>query len=519
MCLVFFVSCNEELILQERENVSTKSTSMVSQDSVQMKKDFILKKDFAKALAKIFQTSRQARQLVKNEALKMIDYDYDVLYQLIKDEKLEDGLTLESALQDYLGIDKINLINSKFPTLTLFVPVLPENSFSAEAWDIDNEVPQVAIRCNYSSDVSMYNAREEENILTPDFIPGYPVVVVKDNERIEVNNYNKFSNSTFDGVANSIYTPSGLSYTFIDPIFNNVNKVQLRDRWLNPEIKDEIQKSFDAYNVYKTADGWQRDYIYYNITPTNSKGQFNLNYKECLCSFQMQGDPNTAYQKLSDQTGDPTLDYNYTWSPRGSYLHNPWTDGEFEFKVKVYVGSKQPTGSEHIFAFRAKADDLFNVTYKKIEGGAYKVNGISENRKFSLKLPLFEWDLENYSPIISIIIEEVDASETVRSTSQTTTEFAGNFEFNAKLGVSEKVGLKFGGSAKQSFVTTYEKTTTFGNDELNEVIVNFGDPIVLQGDWVKTPAGREGSFLYSIPFNDKYYNGWYKIEIAPLKMY
>ena len=56
-----------------------------------------------------------------------------------------------------------------------------------------------------------------------------------------------------------------------------------------------------------------------------------------------------------------------------------------------------------------------------------------------------------------------------------------------------------------------------GNDELGEVIINFGDPIVLKGDWTATPSGRDS--LYSIPFNNKYYNGWYKIDIAPLKMY
>lgn len=72
----------------------------------------------------------------------MIDYDYDVLYQLIKD-----------------------IENEKFPTLTLFVPTLPENSFSAEIWNPDIETPFVAIRCDYSSEVPIYNANGEEIIL------------------------------------------------------------------------------------------------------------------------------------------------------------------------------------------------------------------------------------------------------------------------------------------------------------------------------------------------------------------
>lgn len=114
----------------------------------------------------------------------MIDYDYDVLYQLIKDIELENGSTLERNIQDYLGIEKTILINEKFPTLTLFVPTLPENSFSAEIWNPDIETPFVAIRCDYSSEVPIYNANGEEIILTPDYIPRFPVIVVKNNERI-----------------------------------------------------------------------------------------------------------------------------------------------------------------------------------------------------------------------------------------------------------------------------------------------------------------------------------------------
>ena len=51
--------------------------------------------------------------------------------------------------------------------------------------------------------------------------------------------------------------------------------------------------------------GWQRDYIYYNITPNTTKGPFNNNFKEHLVSFEMLGDPRTALNKIADQAGDP----------------------------------------------------------------------------------------------------------------------------------------------------------------------------------------------------------------------
>lgn len=36
----------------------------------------------------------------------------------------------------YLGVDKLSSIKNKMPTLTIFVPSLPNDSFSAEEWDV-----------------------------------------------------------------------------------------------------------------------------------------------------------------------------------------------------------------------------------------------------------------------------------------------------------------------------------------------------------------------------------------------
>ena len=61
------------------------------------------------------------------------------------------------------------------------------------------------------------------------------------------------------------------------------------------------------------------------------KGVFVYDYKETLYSFQMKGDPNIAFQKISDQTGDAQLDYDQIFNPRQSYKATPWTDGKFDF--------------------------------------------------------------------------------------------------------------------------------------------------------------------------------------------
>ena len=87
-------------------------------DSLIMNKDLVLKKDFAKALSKVFNESLMARNLIKNEALKMIDNDYDVLYQLVKDEMLEDNITFEQYIGKYIEMDK--LLSIRIRSLLLF---------------------------------------------------------------------------------------------------------------------------------------------------------------------------------------------------------------------------------------------------------------------------------------------------------------------------------------------------------------------------------------------------------------
>ena len=96
ICLVFISSCNDDLVMERND--------------------------------KVFNESLMARNLIKNEALKMIDNDYDVLYQLVKDEMLEDNITFEQYIGKYIEMDKLLSINEKFPTLTIFVPELPKNS-------------------------------------------------------------------------------------------------------------------------------------------------------------------------------------------------------------------------------------------------------------------------------------------------------------------------------------------------------------------------------------------------------
>ena len=51
---------------------------------------------------------------------------------------------------------------------------------------------------------------------------------------------------------------SGITYSFLGESFNNMKQKNiLRSRNVNKSMKDRLQKSVDAYNIYKNKDGYQ----------------------------------------------------------------------------------------------------------------------------------------------------------------------------------------------------------------------------------------------------------------------
>ena len=128
--------------------------SLVEDNNIELKQESNLKSKFSLALAKVFAENKDVRKLIKREALKQFDYDYDVLYMLVKDKKMENNKTLEELLLKYMSKDDLLTLTQKIPTLTIFVPSLPGESFSAEKWDIEQEIPLVAYKNEENSNFS-----------------------------------------------------------------------------------------------------------------------------------------------------------------------------------------------------------------------------------------------------------------------------------------------------------------------------------------------------------------------------
>lgn len=135
---LFITSCNKEEILETSSTVKKDNVTSLSKNSrVPYDIHSQLKKDFGIALGKSLKESLMLRKILKQEALEMFNNDNEVLYEMIEDEVLENGIKTSTLIEKHL--ERKNVLKDLMklsPTLTILVPNLPKESFNAKVWDV-----------------------------------------------------------------------------------------------------------------------------------------------------------------------------------------------------------------------------------------------------------------------------------------------------------------------------------------------------------------------------------------------
>jgi hypothetical protein len=488
-----------------------------------------LRLNFARKIAVAVAENPEMRLFLKTEALKMINNDFDVFYPVIKDKNIK-GAKLKSnggastfrniLLQYFDDESELIEIEQQLPLLTIFVPELPENSFSAESWDPNNpeQNPVVAVRLSSSSDVPMIdNFHNQEYVVESDLIPAYPVIVIKDNERIELSDGSSKSNQKRVLECNTEISASP-TYNYIDDNFNPC----ITDPWAGGggssgggsggcsngfeaiPGRDATVDQFliDAYNVFDRSitTPWQRDNIYYQLTPTRTTNAYTGGkFVEALTYFELQGsDPQHVFSIISDQSGignnDP-LDANHDWD-HDARDRTPWTDGFFEFEVSIEDNAVNRAIKNTPVHFDAAPDELFEyeqetvvrtrgvwpVTWKRtywrpiITGfkGMSFINGDSNQN-----LDIHPWDLLKYSNTWTLRFAEFDTSEDKKITSTNSVTFNTNVEANVNFpGDAVKFGLKYGASIQRGESDEITTEVKLISDEIGEMDIHFYDRVL-----------------------------------------
>lgn len=495
----FFVSCKHKML----ETIEAKKTEMVTIASKTanplLEK---LKMTFARALAISLFQSQQLRETIKNKALEMFNKDTEVLYFMIRDLALTNGQTVENlVISNYeLGTESdYTKLMQMMPTLTVLVPELPEESFSAKTWSLQDTLA-VGVRQDNRNEVPLYHFDGSSEELEAGIVPNFPVLVVKQNERVITN-----QDLAFAGVSTRMFFEArGVQFKFTHDGF---------DGSISERIAYTLdQKVIDAFNIYNQnpqLNGWHRDYIYYDITPTAPNGPFKYDFMEHIKSFELQGAGTAAYAKIADQTGDPTTT---------GFMSSHWTGGTFEFLFKVLINATDGTGKEIQVGRSFSANQLFDLHYslvhirttwwgRKIYG--WRLSTIT-TKKVNTHIPLINWNLDVHSVSIKISAEEIDIPTATTVTTNSSAKFATNFGFDISFGEKVKKGLKFGISSEVTNTSQIVYSYTQGNDFLGDVIVNFADKVIIRH--VVPSRG--------LPFYEtrEYNSGWYAISVEPIKV-
>jgi hypothetical protein len=538
LATILFTSCNDDYLDNNNPNLSEQTKSI---DKLNLSQTEKLRLDFGRAFALAIKENPELRKFIKEEAQKKFNKDYDVMYHLVKNKPLSGQYyrssnnttstynTLRSLLLNYFENEsELVQIENQLPLLTVFVPELPESSFSAETWDVDDpeQIPVVAIRLDNTNEVPMIDiVNNHEYVLEMDLIPGYPVVVIKNNERLVVNN----NNHNFIKSSTVLNTGDGLSYRFIDDNFNS-NITSLSPAIIDndggiyggsfgggtsssqctipfPHIpgRQNTVSPFlqNAFNIFEgvVTQAWQRDNIYYQLTPTVTTNTYvGGKYVEAISYFRFQGNPADVFNFMSNQFNgsnpDPQL-INQNWE---SNRRVPWTDGRFEIGISVTDNAKNRPNVNATLAFDAKASDLFTYTHTSITRWRgvwpvrwrrtyYKpvINGFKGMDFTSIaldatKLHIHSWDLTEYSNIWNFEIKELDFTTEFTTQTSNVKKYNTNVNIDTSIPLGEKikVGLKFGASTEETNTSTRTLKWVEGSDFLGMFDVPFGDRIVIK---------------------------------------
>lgn len=532
--LVFFQNCNDDFLENERISEQIEDKKI---ESLSLNRNDQLKLKFGRAFGNALKDNPELRKLIKEEALKMFNKDYDVMYHLIKDKHVGSVYRSSTESSSYSSVRGILLeyfedeselleIEQQLPLLTVFVPKLPEDSFSAENWDTEDEyqTPVVAIRIETSNEVPMIDALNNyEYVLEEDLIPSYPVVVIKNNERLVVNTENhNFLRST-----NLIEVSNEISYRFIDdnfdnftdPVFTNNDNIWAGGGSYNgggtssggsgctwnalhvPGRQNSVDQFLkNAYNIFEgqISSPWHRDNIYYQLTPTQTTNTYvGGKYREAITYFTLKGsNPQAVFNHLANQSGtnspDPQM-INQFWS--NSKLTG-WTDGQFEIGVNLRHYDKTAEFKNTPLAFPARADQLFTIgyetrrvrrgflirwwrTYFKPYVNGYKAMNLLPNNSNSEDCVFIPWDLDIFANKWDYSFQEIDITQEVETSSFYQIKRNSNIELSLNP-VSEKikVGLKFGSSIEETDQNTYKTKWIIMSNNLGSTSVFFYDQVL-----------------------------------------
>jgi hypothetical protein len=168
--------------------------------------------------------------------------------------------------------------------------------------------------------------------------------------------------------------------------------------------------------MYPNHEGSQRDYIYYNITPSNPTGTLVDNFKESVTGFRFA---DYALQQALNYINNASID-NLRF-PSNYGVSYPWTAGQLNFRLDVTDFLLGNVESAFIMEkyFSAYPQELLEVSFT--QKGNQFIPSVAGVKSLPLNIiPLMTWNKEHYSPVMKISVWKINPNATSVTITMTT---------------------------------------------------------------------------------------------------
>lgn len=482
-----FFSCSNENFLDE--NLVSPEHSELTE---QQKQD--VKVEFAKALSSVLYSNTEARKVIKTEATKQFDKNFDILWSSIKNIQIGD-CSFEECISSHSSKNIVTIINEQMPLLNILFPEIKMFDISVETYDyLDKELP-VAVRSNNKT--LLFFDGELTDTIPNGNIPDFNVVVINENSRVKANKISKTRSTSYE-------------YSFISPSYDgtNVNK-QTRSTIANSNlVGNKAITAFQYFNQDNSSINsmaLQRDYIYYGITPTNRSGALNYNVSEYISFIEVN--PKT-YFTIADQTGmgiddDPYIKENSVSREKRDFTEEElidklWTKGSYNLRFEI---QRSTNAHPQIIYIPVKPSEIWNFNLER----SYRHSTAFRHSKYTYRidpdkftskrfelspyeLSFGKWNLaeEALYRYVTILEEDESGEKTTTYQYEETSVLSSKFNGDVKLELGLGEGNKGTGgvSTEANSTNTTRKTCTVSvnrkeaSDNLGSVRIYFYDPII-----------------------------------------
>ena len=456
---------------------------------------------FAKIFSEAIHDHSDLRGFIKEEAKQMIDMDYDVIYVKVKDQFVQENVTFREILLNYCDEKSLQRIESALPRLTILVPNWEWlGLFSVNTWDEAKSDVAVGFDSPQSKKPLYFNG-EIIGELPEGTLPGFPTLIVKQNERIKI--------------VEPTTKSDGYGFDFVDQAYNGINnaaniKTKVEHRYYEitidgePDVSDYVCSSeldshiTNAYEEFK-ADPYaaQRDYLYFDMTKEKTVGTLNKRVTEIIKkikfnSFNING--------LHDEEGDlsnPIMRYEYkrndSWSTPEQLREVFYAEGGIELVFKYVMANSKGAAEEFssqkslqfgdIFAIDKADLDFRHKTWFCKDWYVYTITPENIRSKWcDLNIELPRWDITSGAAEIKVTVEERDSG--TEHTTETSDYFKYMTNFSANINLTgdnktQKNGLGFGNSTETSQTAKYTHKYIEQSDVFTKFMLHYTHPVIL----------------------------------------